>query len=76
MEIGNFDAIRQLVAVGLGASILPPEVVSGKVAAGGVITRPLRPALIRATAIVQRKDKPDDAALRIVRKALMMFATR
>lgn len=76
MEIGNFDAIRNLVAVGLGVSILGPEVVSGAVVAGGVITRPLRPALIRATAIVQRKDKPDDAALRVVRKALMTYATR
>ena len=76
MEISSFDAIRNLVAVGLGVSILPPEVIGGAVVTGGVITRPLRPALIRATAIVQRKDKPDDAALRIVRKALMTIARR
>ncbi len=76
MEIGNFDAIHNLVAVGLGVSILPPEVVKGTVVAGGVITRALRPTLIRMTAIVQRKDKPDDAALRVVRKALMKSATR
>lgn len=76
MEIGNFDAIRNLVAVGLGVGILPPEVVSGTVVAGGVIARPLRPALVRTTVIAQRKDKPDDAALRVVRKALMRSATR
>jgi DNA-binding transcriptional LysR family regulator len=76
MEVGNFDAIRNLVAVELGLAILPPEVVSGTVVAGGVITRPLRPALVRTTAIVQRKDKPDDAALRVVRKALMRAAAR
>lgn len=76
MEVGNFDAIRNLVAVGLGVAILPMEVVNGTVVAGGVITRPLRPALVRTTAIVQRKDKPDDAALRVVRKALMGAASR
>lgn len=76
MEISSFDAIRNLVAVGLGVGILPPEVVLGKVAAGGVIARPLRPALVRATAIVQRKDKSDDVALRIVRQALMTIAKR
>ena len=75
MEIGVFDAIRNLVAVGLGASIVPPEVVNGTVTAGGVTTRPLRPALIRATGIVQRKDKPADAALRIVLNELMKAAT-
>lgn len=76
MEIGNFDAIQNLVAVGLGVSILPPEVVKSTVVAGGVITRPLRPTLARTMAIVQRRDKPDNAALRIVRKALMKSATR
>lgn len=76
MEVGSFEAIRNLVAVGLGVAILPTEVVNVTVVAGRVITRPLRPALVRTTAIVQRKDKPDDAALRVVRKALMGAASR
>lgn len=76
MEIGNPEAIRNLVAVGLGVSVLGPEVVGGGVVAGGVIARPLRPALMRMTGMVQRKDKPDDAALRIVREALMTLAAR
>jgi DNA-binding transcriptional LysR family regulator len=76
MEIGNPEAIRNVVAVGLGVSVLGPEVVRGNVVAGGVIVRPLRPALTRATVMVQRKDKPDDAALRIVREALMTLETR
>src|SRR5262245_8576377 len=76
MEIGNPEAIRNLVAVGLGVSVLGPEVVGGGVVAGGVIVRPLRPALMRTTAMVQRKDKPNDAALRIVREALMTLAAR
>jgi DNA-binding transcriptional LysR family regulator len=75
-EIGNFDSIRNLVATGLGMSILSPEVAEGTVAAGGVVTRPLRPRLIRSMALVQRRDKPDDAALRVVRKALMGTAMR
>jgi DNA-binding transcriptional LysR family regulator len=76
MEIGNPEAIRNLVAVGLGVSVLGPEVVGGGVVAGGVIARPLRPALMRTTGMVQRKDKSDDAALRIVREALMTLAAR
>jgi DNA-binding transcriptional LysR family regulator len=74
MEIGNFDSIRNLVAAGLGVSILPPEVADGAVIAGGVGTRPLRPRLIRSMALVQRRDKPDEPALRVVRQALMRAA--
>lgn len=76
MEIGHFDAIRNLVAVGLGSSILPPEVLGSAVVAGGVVTRPLRPGLFRTLAIAQRKDKPEDPALQVVRKALMRSAQR
>lgn len=76
MELGNPEAIRNVVAVGLGVSILGPEVVqSGGVVSGGVAVRPLRPALIRTTAIVRRKDKPEDAAMRSLREALMAVAT-
>jgi DNA-binding transcriptional LysR family regulator len=75
MEIGSPEAIRNVVAVGLGVSVLVPEVVAGSVVAGGVVVRPLSPALVRGMAIVQRKDKPDDAALGIVREALMTLAT-
>jgi hypothetical protein len=35
------------------------------------VVRPLMPALSRTLAYVQRRDKPDEPALRIVREALM-----
>lgn len=70
MELGNPDAIRNVVAAGLGVSILPPEVAAAPVPAGGVLTRPLAPAILQETAIIQRRDKPDAPGLRIVREAL------
>jgi DNA-binding transcriptional LysR family regulator len=76
IELGQPEAIRNVVAAGLGASIVGPEVAHhGAAIAGGVITRPLRPPLIRTTAFAQRRDKPEDAAMRIMREALMALAT-
>jgi DNA-binding transcriptional LysR family regulator len=74
IELGQPEAIRNVVAVGLGASIVGPEVTQQAAIAGGVITRPLKPALTRVTALAQRKDKPEDAAMRIMREALMTLA--
>jgi DNA-binding transcriptional LysR family regulator len=71
MELGSPEAIRSVVAAGLGMSILSPEVITGAVPLGGIIVRPLRPPIVRTTALVQRRDKPDDPALGVVRDALM-----
>jgi hypothetical protein len=40
------------------------------------MARPLRPSISRTLALVQRRDKPDDAALRIVRSALMTLSEK
>ena len=45
------------------------RVVAGVLPVAGLLT-------VAPLAIVQRKDKSDDAALRIVRRALMISATR
>jgi DNA-binding transcriptional LysR family regulator len=76
IELGQPEAIRNVVAVGLGASVVGPEVMhQAAVVAGGAIERPLKPPLIRTTAFAQRRDKPDDDAMRIMREAIMTLAT-
>jgi DNA-binding transcriptional LysR family regulator len=76
MELDNPDAIRNLVAAGLGVSILPPEVAAAPVPAGALMTRPLVPPLIQETVLIQRRDKPDTPALRIMREALAALSQR
>jgi len=76
LEVGAVEAIKNVVASGLGASILPVEGVMGGVGVGRVVIRPLSPPLMRSLALVQRRDKGDDPALTIVRDALAALATR
>jgi DNA-binding transcriptional LysR family regulator len=71
MELGMPEALRNVVAAGLAVSILPPEVVPPKPPPPGFVVRPLRPRLVRETALVQRHDKPDEPALRIVRETIL-----
>jgi DNA-binding transcriptional LysR family regulator len=71
MEIENLEAVKRMVAAGLGASIVPAAVVAGKERGAGLIARPLDPPLSRTLGLVQRRDKPDDKALRYVRQALL-----
>jgi DNA-binding transcriptional LysR family regulator len=68
MELGNPEALRSVVAAGLGVTILPPEVIAS---VPGLVVRPLRPRLVRDSAIIRRRDKPDDPALRIVHEAIV-----
>ena len=62
MELASVEAIKALVASGLGASIVPALAVSERV--GGAVIRPLRPALSRELAYVLRKEKVMDRGLR------------
>jgi DNA-binding transcriptional LysR family regulator len=71
MELAMPEALRNVVAAGLAVSILPPEVVPPKPAPAGFVVRPLWPRLVRETAIIQRRDKPDEPALRIVRETVL-----
>jgi DNA-binding transcriptional LysR family regulator len=70
MELGPF-AIRNIVSAGLGASILTVEALLGEASDAPVVLRPLRPALARTLAIIRRKDKPDEPALKQVHDALL-----
>ncbi len=64
MELGSVEAIKVLVASGLGASILPRLSLT-QVARSAVVC-PLRPALTRELAYVLRKDKVIDRGLRVL----------
>jgi len=74
MELDNLEAVRRMVAAGLGASIVPEAVISEPHAGADIAVRPLEPALTRTLALVQRRDKPADAALMHVREALMSLS--
>jgi DNA-binding transcriptional LysR family regulator len=68
MGLGNVEAIKQLVAAGLGCGLLPHLAVSGDPA--GLLIRSLAPPLHRRIAMVLRCDKTPDRALREVIAAL------
>jgi DNA-binding transcriptional LysR family regulator len=70
MELDNLEAVKRMVAAGLGASIVPLAAVSRENARHDLVARPLRPGLTRTLALIQRRDRADDAALREVRTAL------
>ena len=63
MELDNLEAVRRMVAAGLGASVVPASVVSEAHPGTEVVARPLKPTLIRTLALAQRRDKPNDPAL-------------
>jgi DNA-binding transcriptional LysR family regulator len=74
MELGNTEAIKTLVATGIGTGILPLERKKGILVYGRTQVRPLRPALMRELAIVRRRDKPLETALKIVYEALLTLS--
>lgn len=71
MELASIEAIKNVVATGIGAALLPVEAVAGKLTVGSLAVRPLNPPLTRRLALAQRKDKPDNPALVAVRDALL-----
>lgn len=64
MELGSIEAIKQLVAAGLGAAILPGLSLTREAARGAA--RRLQPRLYRELGLVMRRDKPLSPGLREV----------
>ncbi|MGD9862167.1 MAG: LysR family transcriptional regulator [Pseudodonghicola sp.] len=62
MELGSVEATKQLVAAGLGWSILPASSVAR--AQPGIATAPLTPGLSRSLGLQIRRDKRLSAGLR------------
>ena len=71
MEIEDIGVIKHLVALGLGAAIVPEEAITGDVPVAGLLHRPLDPPLVVTLALIRRRHQPDDPALRIVSEAIL-----
>jgi DNA-binding transcriptional LysR family regulator len=74
MEIDNIEAIKRVVAAGLGVAIIPEQAVKGSCAVEGLAVRQLDPPLALTLGVIQRRNTPDDPALKIVREAIMTLA--
>jgi len=70
MELGSVEAIKRLIAAGLGCAILPLIAVRDDRRTREVIVRPLSPRLRRQLGIVLRQDKPLDRGLQKVVEGL------
>lgn len=70
MELGSVEAIKRLIAAGLGCAILPLIAVRDERRTREVVVRPLSPRLRRQLGIVLRQDKPLDRGLQKVVQAL------
>ncbi|MFS2224841.1 LysR family transcriptional regulator [Pantoea sp. B65] len=58
MELGNIEAIKQMVIAGLGYSIVPRMAVSTATQRQGLSVHSLHPPLTRTLGSVMRQDKP------------------
>jgi DNA-binding transcriptional LysR family regulator len=74
MELGNTEAIKTLVAAGIGVGILPVERKRGILVYGRTQVRPLKPLLMRELGIVTRRGKPLETALKIVCDELLTLS--
>jgi DNA-binding transcriptional LysR family regulator len=74
MELGNTEAIKTLVAAGVGVGVLPLERKQGILVYGKTLVRPLKPGLMRRLGIVKRREKPLEMALKIVYDALLTLS--
>jgi DNA-binding transcriptional LysR family regulator len=69
MHIGTVDAMKKVVAAGLGMSIVPDAAVAEPTP--DIIVRPLKPAIPCTVALAEHRSKPNGRALEIVRNALL-----
>ena len=68
MEFGSVEAIKELVAAGLGWSVLPGIALARD--RGRLVTSPVKPRLVRQLGLVIRRDKHLTRGLREVMKCL------
>lgn len=65
MDLGNGEAIKQLVAAGLGLSLVPAMSVRAEARAGELAALPLGPPLGRRLGVIRRRDRVPSPALRV-----------
>jgi DNA-binding transcriptional LysR family regulator len=68
MELGSVEAMKEMVAAGLGCCVLPRMALRHK--GEPFVVRPLKPRLYRKLALVLRRDKPLTKALQETIKAI------
>lgn len=73
MQLDSIEAIKVLIASGLGASVLPQLALATPVR--GAVVKRLRPALSRQLGVVLRREKVMDRGLRVVLDALHAVET-
>jgi DNA-binding transcriptional LysR family regulator len=72
MEFDNVEAIKSVVAVGLGASIVPNlSLGAGHVAAANMLVRPLNPGASRRVGLVRLRGKRATEGMELVSAALL-----
>lgn len=69
MQLGTIEALKTSVESNLGMSIVPDVAVAKP--SPDLIVRPLRPAAPCTLALIEHRNKPNEAALDIVRTALL-----
>lgn len=75
MELGSIEAIKEMVAAGLGYSIVPAMSVAANHHRRGLRVEQLQPPLTRTLGIALRQDKPVGKALRQVLDALQTLSS-
>jgi DNA-binding transcriptional LysR family regulator len=70
MDLGSVEAIKELVAAGLGYAVLPGTAIRRAGERLPIVVRPLAPRLRRKRALVLRRDKVMTRGLREVTTAL------
>ena len=73
MHVGIIEAAKQAVASGLGMSFVPD--VSVAEPSPDIVVRPLKPPVPSTLALVEHRNKPNEPALDIVRRALLELRT-
>jgi DNA-binding transcriptional LysR family regulator len=73
MPIGTVEAVKTSVAAKLGMGLVPEVSVMRN--SSDLIMRPLKPPIVRELAIIEHRNKVNDAALEIVREALLGLRT-
>jgi DNA-binding transcriptional LysR family regulator len=72
MEFDNVEAMKSVVAVGLGASIVPGlSLGAGHVAAANMLVRPLSPRVSREVGLVRLRGKRGTEGMELVSAALL-----
>jgi DNA-binding transcriptional LysR family regulator len=77
MEFDNVEAIKSVVAVGLGASIVPSlSLGAGHVAMANTLVRPLNPRASRRVGLVRLQGKRGTDGMELVFAALLTLRQR